>query len=129
MKFKIGIGVIIKKSGTVLIGERMGSHGANTWSFPGGHLDDGELPEATAKREVLEETGLIIDHLSPAGFTFDYFEEINANYLTLFYSCDWTAGIPQIMEKDKCREWRWATLDSLPTPLFKPIASLLKQLT
>jgi 8-oxo-dGTP diphosphatase len=128
MTFRTGIGVIIRKSGMVLIGKRMGSHGADTWSFPGGHLDEGEIPEETAKREVLEETGLIIDHLSPSGFTFDHFEEINVNYLTLFYSCDWQDGIPQIMEKDKCLEWRWAPLNDLPTPLFKPIASILKQL-
>lgn len=75
MKIKTGIGVIIYKSGQVLIGQRIGSHGANTWSFPGGHLEEGEKPEATARRELFEETGLKVNILSPAGFTFDYFEE------------------------------------------------------
>ena len=28
------------------------------WSFPKGHIDDGESPEEAARREVLEETGL-----------------------------------------------------------------------
>ena len=31
------------------------------WTFPGGKLDDGELPEACVKREIREETGLDVD--------------------------------------------------------------------
>jgi len=127
MKFRIGIGVIIWREGKVLLGERIGSHGANTWSFPGGHLEDNESPEATAKREVLEETGLEVNDLVPSGFTFDHFEENNTHYLTLFYRCQWISGTPAILEKDKCREWRWCELNKLPEPLFKPVASLLKQ--
>jgi len=127
MQFKIGIGVIIKKEGKVLIGKRIGSHGANTWSFPGGHLEDNELPETTAKREVLEETGLEINNLQPVSFTYDHFEEKNTDYLTLFYSGSWVKGTPEIREKDKCEEWRWVAPDNLPEPLFKPVLSLLKQ--
>lgn len=33
------------------------------WGFPKGHMEDGETPEDTAKREVLEETGIHIDIL------------------------------------------------------------------
>lgn len=127
MQFKIGIGVIIKKSGKVLIGKRIGSHGAGTWSFPGGHLEENERPEITARREVLEETGLEIDNLQPVSFTYDHFEEKNTDYLTLFYSAGWVQGVPEIREKDKCAEWRWEAPDNLPNPLFKPVASLLKQ--
>jgi 8-oxo-dGTP diphosphatase len=128
MRFKIGIGVVIKKGDKVLIGQRIGSHGADTWSFPGGHLEEDETPEVTGQREVLEETGLIVSNLTPAGFTFDHFEEIDTDYLTLFYSCDWTAGTPEVREKEKCREWRWEAIEHLPEPLFKPIASFIKQL-
>jgi 8-oxo-dGTP pyrophosphatase MutT (NUDIX family) len=35
--------------------------GANQWSVPGGGLEPGEEPEAGARREVLEETGLHVD--------------------------------------------------------------------
>ena len=59
-KPKVGLGVCIVKDNKVLLGKRKGSHGAGTWSFPGGHLEFQETWEKCAKREVLEETGLKI---------------------------------------------------------------------
>lgn len=39
----------------------------NDWSFPKGHTEHGENPEATAQREILEETGysVLIDKKLP----------------------------------------------------------------
>ena len=36
---------------------------SSNWGFPKGHMEDGETPEDTAKREVLEETGIRIEIL------------------------------------------------------------------
>ncbi len=35
------------------------------WVQPGGHVDPGETPEQAAVRETLEETGLVVQHLTP----------------------------------------------------------------
>ncbi|MFE1247273.1 NUDIX hydrolase [Streptomyces sp. NPDC058735] len=39
-----------------------GRPGAGLWGLPGGMLDDGEDPVAAARREVCEETGIVLAH-------------------------------------------------------------------
>lgn len=53
-------GVIIFNEGKVLL-QRRGDDG--NWCIPGGGMDLGETVEETAQREVLEETGIIIDEM------------------------------------------------------------------
>lgn len=47
------------------------------WGFPKGHIEDGENEEKTAKREVLEETGLTITLLN--GFKRHVFYNVSEN--------------------------------------------------
>jgi len=37
------------------------NYGSGNWTLPGGHLEDNESPYDGVKREVLEETGYIVD--------------------------------------------------------------------
>lgn len=61
MNVVTGVGVIIvNPQGEILLGKRCGSH-APFWSIPGGHLEAGETFEQCARREIAEETGLLID--------------------------------------------------------------------
>ena len=57
---KVGVGVLIVKGSSVLLGKRKGLAGAGTWATPGGHLEFGESWAQCAVREVHEETGLTV---------------------------------------------------------------------
>jgi ADP-ribose pyrophosphatase YjhB (NUDIX family) len=79
----VGVGVIVLRDGLVLLGQRIGSHGAGTWALPGGHLEFGETVEQCAAREVLEETGLDIEVVARGPYTNDMFPEEGKHYVTL----------------------------------------------
>ena len=122
---KVGIGVYIVKDGKFLLGERQGSHGANTWSAPGGHLEYGESWEECARRETMEEAGVKIKNVRFLGLTNNIFEE-GKHYITIAMIADWAGGKPEVCEPDKCLGWEWVDVEHMPSRLFLPIEDLMK---
>jgi ADP-ribose pyrophosphatase YjhB (NUDIX family) len=58
----VGVGaVVIDEAGRVLLVKRRYEPLAGQWSLPGGALEVGETLEAGVAREILEETGLVVD--------------------------------------------------------------------
>lgn len=53
--------VVLNDKGEVLLQKRSEPYGI--WGLPGGQIELGECTESAGKREVFEETGLIIDDL------------------------------------------------------------------
>ncbi|RTZ13599.1 NUDIX domain-containing protein [Vibrio aquaticus] len=124
---RVGVAAVILREGRILLGERIGSHGANTWATPGGHLELGESIEECAERETLEETGLSVGSFKKLAFTNDVFEKEGKHYVTLFVVASCPTGEPQVVEPNKCKQWQWFELDKLPEPLFLPLTNLLKE--
>ena len=133
-KSGVGVGVMILKDGKVLLGKRHEDpekadsmlHGEGTWTMPGGKLDFGEQFEDAAHREVFEETGIKIDKekLKIVSVTNDIVED--AHFVTLGFLCNDFEGEPRIMEPDEMTEWKWFSLNELPSPLFFPSEKILK---
>jgi 8-oxo-dGTP diphosphatase len=121
---RVGVGVLVLRNGLVLLGRRLGSHGAQTWALPGGHLEFGETVEDCAKREVLEETGLALHTVKPGPFTSDVFASEGRHYVTLFVLSHSTHGEPEVREPNKCAGWQWCRWSDLPQPLFQPLETL-----
>lgn len=92
----VGVGAIVLDGGRVLLVERGNPPSAGWWSLPGGVLELGETLEEAVRREVLEETGLIVE---PAGVV-EVFERIvrdpegrpEYHYVLIDYLCRASGG-------------------------------------
>ncbi len=90
------MGAIIFEGDTVLLVERAGEPLKGWWSIPGGLLETGENLADAVKREVREETGLLVEIVS----RFDIFERImrdaegraEYHYVLVDYICKAAGG-------------------------------------
>ncbi len=122
---RVGVAVIITKNDQVLLMRRKNSHGAGTWSTPGGHLEYGESPEECARRETKEETGLNIGEVRFRAITNDVFEAENKHYITIWMEGQYLTGEPVINAENEMSAIGWFSWDALPGPLFLPFQHLL----
>jgi 8-oxo-dGTP diphosphatase len=116
-KPRVGIGVTILKDGKILLGKRKGSHGQGEWASPGGHLEYMESFTECILREVAEECGLTIQNIR-FQFLANMKEYAPKHYCHIGMLADWKAGEPQVLEPEKCTEWRWFDLNELPENIF-----------
>ena len=121
---RIGVSIVVRdEQGRVLLGLRKGSHGAGTWGLPGGALEPGEDPILAARRELGEETGLhpkvVLRHEVP--YVSTVFED-GQHWITLIFEAE-HCGEPDVMEPEKCEQWGWFDVGSLPSPLFPTIGN------
>ncbi|GAB6903002.1 nucleotide triphosphate diphosphatase NUDT15 [Kineosporia succinea] len=125
----VGVSAVVVRDGAVLLGRRLGAHGAGTWSFPGGKMSAGEEPAQTVARELAEETGLVAVEVRPLLWTSDVFADDGLHYITLHHLVV-AEGEPRVLEPDKAAEWVWwSTRTPWPAPMFGPAARLLDRWT
>jgi 8-oxo-dGTP diphosphatase len=118
----VGVGVIVRGD-EALFGLRRGAHGSGTWSFPRGHVDDGESAEACALCELEEESGLRAVNPRRVGESEDVFPA-GLHYRTIFVRVDCAGGNPAVREPEACERWAWFSWEAAPEPPFLPVAGL-----
>jgi 8-oxo-dGTP diphosphatase len=62
-----GASMIVLRRDAVLLVERSREPSKGLWSFPAGRAEPGEDPEANARRELREETGLVVGRIARLG--------------------------------------------------------------
>jgi 8-oxo-dGTP diphosphatase len=106
----VGVAIIVLKENKILIGESIGRNSNHFFrGVPGGHLESRETLVDCAKREVLEEAGIIIDNLKLIS-VYDFFrKDKNRSYITIGMQADWVSGIPRDSLDDTSyrRNWQW----------------------
>lgn len=97
-------GVVIDDHDRVLVIQRRDN---GHWEPPGGVLEVQETPEAGVRREVLEETGLLVavDHLSGV------YKNLSLAVVALVFRCSPNEG--QVTTSSESRAVAWRSLDEV----------------
>jgi len=112
----IGVGAVIIDGGRVLLVRRATEPLKDEWSVPGGMLELGEKLRDGVRREVAEETGLVVE----PGEVLDVFDSIFADnegrteyhYVLIDYLCVPVSGEPRA--GTDVSDVRWVSEHELP---------------
>jgi 8-oxo-dGTP diphosphatase len=105
-------GLIFDTEGQVLLMRE--GYGRERYGLPGGVIEQGESPRATAVREVKEECGL--DVRATELVAIYHLRTDRSEGLRFFFRCQILGGEPLIPETGEVAELMWAPPTHLPTP-------------
>ena len=119
---KLGAIAVVQHAGRVLLVKRCNEPNANTWGFPGGHVELGETALNAAARELAEETGVVG---TPKGYLtnidvigYDAQDNVAYHYLLAAVLCDYVRGTPVAADDVSDAGWftpaETQTLDQSP---------------
>lgn len=129
-KAEAGCGAAIRDAdGRLLLIQRLREPEAGAWGLPGGKIDFGERAEDTARREIAEELGVVIELTGLACIAETIDKGDGRHWVAPVYTAHVAAGEPRLMEPEKHGGWGWFALDALPEPLTTPTRDYLASLT
>lgn len=91
----------------------------SVWTIPGGRCDKNELIKITLLREVVEEVG--INDLKINKFLGKFPGAKDGDTVYLFLSE--TDQEPKLMEPEKFSEWKWISIDEMPSNFINKYVS------
>lgn len=123
----VAAGVLVRRDDLLLL-QRRGDDG--TWGVSGGALEPGETLEQTARRELLEESGLtagaltLLDVYSGPDFRVRYPDGFEAYVVgATFETTDVTGSL--VVDGEETLELGWFPVTSLPLPVSAYTRALL----
>ncbi len=129
----VGVGAVIQQDRKVLLIRRAYEPSKGLWSIPGGLVEVGETVQEATKREVEEETGILIE----LGQLIDVIDNIvrdemgkvKFHYILVDFLAWPTSANPEIHPSSEALEARWfAPKEIEELPLTRTAQRLLKKL-
>ena len=123
----LSVRAVINRSGKLLLLQRDASHNRNPsyWEVPGGLIEIGEPLDVALKREVKEETGLMVSPRLANPLTF-IGPPAKPRYLELIYRCKRVRGEKVILSGEH-QAFRWATVEEALDLELTPTARALME--
>lgn len=128
MEPRLGVGACIVREGRLLLFRRLRAPDQGCWSIPGGKIDFLEPIEAGLRREVAEETGLILGELRLLCVTDQIYPETPEHWVAPTYLAESFTGEAVNLEPHKHEGMDWFALDALPAPLSRAVEATLPAL-
>lgn len=126
---KVGLGLVLVNNNQVLLARRkLSGNGLGEFGGPGGALMPGESLDESIRRELLEECGpdieianlrmvCAINYRNGQGST---------HWVGIGFAADYIKGEVQLMEPEKHEVWEWHDLNSMPEPMYWPLAKYIE---
>ena len=114
---RVGVGIVVlrRDPAAVLLIRRGQPPNAGAWALPGGGQELGETMERTARRELMEECGILTGPLLLAGVVdsihTDALGRVQFHYAIVDYATLWTGQAP--VAGSDAEAVAWAELDDL----------------
>ena len=126
MQFYLTVKGIVERDGKILVLKRsaLDDHLPEVWETPGGGVDKEESPQEAFKREILEETGLVVTIGRPFN-VFTFRKDTGEFKVGITFLCKYESGEVKLSEEHS--EYRFikpsefAELPSIPS-LYEEIA-------
>lgn len=103
------VGAVVIKGNKVLLVQRGKAPSDGLWAIPGGRIEIGESLQEAAEREILEETGVIIQAGDPIHtmdiIVRDESERVKYHYVIVDLLADYVSGEPRA--GDDARDVAW----------------------
>lgn len=113
----LAVGILVLRAGHVLLGRRLPpAHGHGTYAAQGGRVRFGESVDAAIRRELREETGLIVRQYDVLGLT--GVRAYGQHWVALQVVVTDAEGDPQLLEPEVVAGWDWYLPSQPPRPLF-----------
>lgn len=101
----------------ILLIERLNDPCKGQWAFPGGFMNIDETADDAARRELEEETGLVVDHVIQVGAYSAVDRDPRERVVTIAYYTE-IDHPAEVTGRDDARQARWFSLKALPALAF-----------